>query len=109
MFDMFEYIQANAGVGPVHGKAFEGFAGDVARHGLEVWIAGVAQGNRINALRFPVQGNDELTVKKLAGEVPDAASDLDDAAAEFGQDKAALPCEIVLRHRHTALIFESVR
>ena len=62
----------------------------------------------LDTSRFDIDRYHAFTSEKVVREVADAAADLDDAPAQFRQNEAALPGEIILRGGHALLVFERV-
>jgi len=104
VFDMFEDVEADAGVEAEVLEIEKCGRGDIAGKSVEIF----ATREPFDTRGFDVDGDDECTVQQEAGEVANAASDFEDASPKFGGDEAMLPGEIIFRPRHARLIFERV-
>jgi hypothetical protein len=81
---VLQNIEADYAVRPKIGQFAEGLVAGTGYASVQVRPAGKVLGKTADAGGFMVDGNHRLPIEQRLGEIPDAASDLQNALAEFG-------------------------
>lgn len=108
VFDVFEDVEADDAVRVVVFEVGEGGVHGVEDHGADIGFVLEVGLVLFDAGGFDVEADDEIAIGDHAGEVADAAADLDDAPTEWGHGDASLPGEIIDSASHPLLIADGV-
>ena len=108
VFDMFENVHADAAIGSESRECGEIRAIGAADECMQIRLVRKSRAQTLHALGLDIDCDDKFAIEQFAGEIASAASNLNDAPAQFRKNQARLPREVIRGVRHQFLIGQRV-